>query len=159
MYHVYLNWAAGVYLFLYFFRFLSLKSQNIRFFVTLFCDACKVETWYTHGGKRLIYCVHQIQAARICLFLYFSSFFFLSNRLKTCIYKIVSTYLWWLRSGVCELCSLSAIFNCSSEPKVPLAGPVRGPRLVSPRVVPDKYLMIMHCGQSRRRYTGKTGLE
>ena len=66
----------------------------------------------THMGKGLIYCVHQKQAARIYLFLYFSSFFCLSNwqRLKTCIYKIVSNYLWWLRPGVCELCSLSAVF-------------------------------------------------
>ena len=79
MYHVYLNWAAGVYLFLYFFNFLSFKFQNIIFFVTLFCEAYKVETWYTHGGNWLIYCVHQIQAARIYLFLYFSSFFCLSN--------------------------------------------------------------------------------
>ena len=44
MYHVYLNRAAGVYLFLYFFNFLSLKFQNINFFVTLFCEAYKVET-------------------------------------------------------------------------------------------------------------------
>ena len=68
----------------------------------------------THTGKGLIYCVHQIQVARKYLFLYFSSFFCLCNweRLKTCIYKIVSTYLWWLRPGVCELCSLSAIFVC-----------------------------------------------
>ena len=29
----------------------------------------------THMGKGLIYCVHQIQVARIYLFLYFSSFF------------------------------------------------------------------------------------
>ena len=44
MYHVYLNQAAGVYLFLYFFNFLSLKFQNIKFFITLFCKAYKVET-------------------------------------------------------------------------------------------------------------------
>ena len=44
MYHVYLNWAAGVYLFLYCFNFLSLKFQNIKFFATLFCEAYKVET-------------------------------------------------------------------------------------------------------------------
>ena len=43
-YHVYLNQAAGVYLFLYFFSFLSLKFQNIKCFVTLFCEAYKVET-------------------------------------------------------------------------------------------------------------------
>ena len=31
MYHVYLNQAAGAYLFLYFFYFLSLEFQNIIF--------------------------------------------------------------------------------------------------------------------------------
>ena len=31
LYHVYLNWAANIYLFLYFFNFLSLKFQNIKF--------------------------------------------------------------------------------------------------------------------------------
>ena len=51
MYHVYLNQAAGIYLLLYFFNFLSLKFQNIKFFVTLFCEAYKVETWYTHGQR------------------------------------------------------------------------------------------------------------
>ena len=44
MYRVYLNHAAGVYLFLYFFNFLSLKFQHIKFFITLFCKAYKVET-------------------------------------------------------------------------------------------------------------------
>ena len=44
MYHVYLNQAAGAYLCLYFFNFLCLKFQNINFFVTLFCEAYKVET-------------------------------------------------------------------------------------------------------------------
>ena len=63
--------------------------------------------------KELICYLHQIQTARMYLFLYFSSFFCLSNeqRLKTCFFKIVSTYLWWLLPGVCELCSLSAIFG------------------------------------------------
>ena len=44
----------------------------------------------THMGKGLIYCVHQIQAARIYLFLYFSSFFCLSNwqRLKFASIKL-----------------------------------------------------------------------
>ena len=43
-----------------------------------------------HMGKGLSYCVHHPQAARIYLFLYFSSFFCLSNwqRLKTCFYKL-----------------------------------------------------------------------
>ena len=44
MYHVYLNQAADVYLFLYFFDFLSLKFQNIKFFITLLRKAYKVET-------------------------------------------------------------------------------------------------------------------
>ena len=51
MYHVYLNQAAGAYLFLYFFNFLCLEFQNIRFFVTFFCEAYKVETWYTYGQR------------------------------------------------------------------------------------------------------------
>ena len=72
MYHMYLNQAAGAYLFLYFFNFLSLEFQNIKFFVTFFCKAYNM-------GSGLIYCVHQIQAARIYLFLYFSYFFCLSN--------------------------------------------------------------------------------
>ena len=41
MCHVVLNQAAGFHLFLYFFNFLSLKFQNIKFFVTLFCEAYK----------------------------------------------------------------------------------------------------------------------
>ena len=56
MYHVYLNRTAGVYLFLYFFNFLSLKFQNIKFLVTLFCEAYKVETWYTHGQRVDLLC-------------------------------------------------------------------------------------------------------
>ena len=62
----------------------------------------------THGQ-----CVHQIQAASTYLFLYFSSFFCLSSQQtlkKITSTKIVSTYLWWLLLGLCELCSLSAIF-------------------------------------------------
>ena len=44
MYHVYLNQAAGAYLFLYFFYFLSLEFQNIHFLSIFFCEAYKVET-------------------------------------------------------------------------------------------------------------------
>ena len=44
VYHVYLNQAAGAYLFFHFFNFLSLKFQNIKLFVTLFCEAYKVGT-------------------------------------------------------------------------------------------------------------------
>ena len=44
------------------------------------------------------------------LFLYLS-FFSVSPIGKdyNCFYKIVSTYLWWLQPGVCELCSIPAI--------------------------------------------------
>ena len=76
MYHVYLNQAAGVYLFLYFFNFLSLKLQNIKFLSHFSVRPTKLKL-DTHMGKGLIYCVHQLQAARIYLFLYFF-FLFLS---------------------------------------------------------------------------------
>ena len=110
MYHVCLNRAAGVYLFLYFFNFFLSNSKTFNFGHTFLWG---LQSWnFTHMSKGLIYCVHQIQAARIYLFLYFLLFFCLSNwqRLKTCIYKTVSTYFCWLQPGVCELCSLSAIF-------------------------------------------------
>ena len=48
---VYLNQVAGAYLVLYFFNFLSFEFQNLKFFVTFFCEAYKVETWYTHGQR------------------------------------------------------------------------------------------------------------
>ena len=106
MYHAYLNRAAGVYLFLYFFNFLYLKFQNIKYLVTLFCEAHKVETWYTHGKRVDLLGTSNTSSQKILIPLFF--FFFLS--LQTCIYKIVLTYFWWLRPGICELCSLSAIF-------------------------------------------------
>ena len=79
MYHVYLNQAAGVYLFLYFFNFLSLKFQNINFFVTLFCEAYKVETWYTHGQRVDLLCTPNTSSQNILVPLFF--FFFLSLQL------------------------------------------------------------------------------
>ena len=76
MYHVYLNQAAGVYLFLYFCNFLSLKFQNIKFFVTLSCEAYKVETWYTHGQRVNLLCTPNTSSQNILVPLFF--FFFLS---------------------------------------------------------------------------------
>ena len=73
MYHVYLNQAAGVYLFLYFFNFLSLKFQNIKFLSHFSVRPTKLKL-DTHMDKLLIYCVHQLQAARIYLFLFFLPF-------------------------------------------------------------------------------------
>ena len=74
MYHVYLNHAAGAYLFLYFFNFLSLKFQNINLLSLLSVRPTKLKL-DTHMGKGLIHCVHQIQVVRIYLFLYFLLFF------------------------------------------------------------------------------------
>ena len=111
MYHVYLNQAAGVYLFLYFFNFLSLKFQNIKFFITLFYKANKVETWYTHGQIFYLLCTPITTSQNIFVPLFF--FYFLSLQLakikslllQNCFYiSLMAT------AGVCELCSLSAIF-------------------------------------------------
>ena len=76
MYHVYLN-QAGVYLFPYFSIFLS-QIPKIIFLSHFSVSPTKLKL-DTHMGKGLIYCVHQIQVARIYLFFYFSSFFCLSN--------------------------------------------------------------------------------
>ena len=79
MYHVYLNQAAGAYLFLYFFNFLSLRFQNIKFFVTFFCEAYKVETWHTHGQRVDLLCTPNTSSQNILVPLLF--FFFLSLQL------------------------------------------------------------------------------
>ena len=111
MYHVYLSWAAGVYLFLYFLNFLSLKFQNIKFFVTLFCEAYKVETWYTHGQRVDLLCTPNTSSHNILVPLFLS--FFLALQLA----KIKNLHLQncfnlplMATAGVCELCSLSAVF-------------------------------------------------
>ena len=75
MYHVYLNHTVGVYIFLYFFNFLSPKFQNIKFFVTLFCEAYKVETWYTHGQRVDLLCTPNTSNQNILVPLFY---FFLS---------------------------------------------------------------------------------
>ena len=103
MYHVFLNQAAGFYLFLYFFNFLSLKFQNkflshfsvrpsklkldthiylFLYFFSFLSQNSKPLNFLshfsvrpsklkldTHMSKGLFYCVHQIQTARIFLFL------------------------------------------------------------------------------------------
>ena len=75
IYHVYLNQAAGAYVFLYIFNFLSLKFQNkLLSHFSVRPTKLKLDT---HMGKGLIYCVHQIQACT-CSFI-FLLFFCLSN--------------------------------------------------------------------------------
>ena len=73
MYHVYLNQAAGAYLFLYFFNFLS-NSKTLIVLSHFSVRPTKLIV-DTHMGNGLIFCVHQIQAGKIYLFLFFSSFF------------------------------------------------------------------------------------
>ena len=76
MYQVYLNQAAAVYSFLYFFIFLSLQFSNIKFFCHIFlrnCETYKVETWYSCGQ---MYHMYWNQAVAAYLSLYF--FIFLS---------------------------------------------------------------------------------
>ena len=84
MYHVYLNQAAGAYFFLYFLKFLS-NSKTLKFLSHFSVRPTKLKHDTHMGlglGNGLICWVHQIQTARIYLFLYFSSFFCLSNLAK-----------------------------------------------------------------------------
>ena len=96
MYHVYLNRAAGVYLFLYFFNFLSFKFQNIKFFVTLFYEAYKVETCYTQGQRVDLLCTPNTSSQNTLVPLFFF-FFFLSLQVAK-IKKLTSTKLFQLTS-------------------------------------------------------------
>ena len=68
-----------MFIYSFIFHFFSHQFQNINFLSHFSVSPTKLKL-DTHMGKGLIYCVHQIQAARI-LFLYFSSFF-LSLQLK-----------------------------------------------------------------------------
>ena len=66
-------------MFIYLFSFLSLKFQNIKFFITLFCKAYKVETLYTHGKIVDLLCTPTAASPTILVPLFF--FFFLSLQL------------------------------------------------------------------------------
>ena len=73
MYHMFLNLV--LILFLYFFNFLSLKFQNIKYFVTFFCETYEVETWYTHGQRVDLLCTLNTSSQNILvplLFFFFS---------------------------------------------------------------------------------------
>ena len=80
MYCVYQNQAAAAYLSLYFFIFLSLQFQTLKFFITLFSGTMrprrlKLGTLMDSGQ---MYCIFRNQAVADYLSFYFS-FFFLSN--------------------------------------------------------------------------------
>ena len=115
MYYMNLNQAASAYLFLYFFNCLSLKFQNIKFFATLFWEAYKVETWYTHGQWVDLLHTPNTSSQNILVPLFF--FFILSLQLakiknlhrSTKLFQHTSDGYGW---GRIELCSLSAIFVC-----------------------------------------------
>ena len=70
-YHEYLNQAAGVYLSLYF-SFSQIALTLV--FVTLFCEAYKVETWYTHRQRVDLFCTPNPKSQNILGPLFF--FFF-----------------------------------------------------------------------------------
>ena len=74
MYHVYLNQAAGAYLF-FISSIFFLSNSKTLISLSLFSVRPTKLKLDTHRGKGLIYCVYQIQVARIYLFLYFFLFF------------------------------------------------------------------------------------
>ena len=77
MHHVYLNrLLAFIYSFISSVFFLS-NSKILNFWSHFPVRPTKLK-FDAHMGKGLIYCVHQIQTARIYLFLYLSSFFSVS---------------------------------------------------------------------------------
>ena len=78
MYRVYWNQIAAAYLSIYFFIFLSLQFQTLKFFVTLFSGTVRPGRliFGTHMDSGQMYCVYQNQAAAAYLSLYF--FIFLS---------------------------------------------------------------------------------
>ena len=80
VYHVYWNQAAAVYLFLYFFIFLSLQFTTLKFFVTLFSGTVRPRRLKIgrHMDSGQMYHVYQNQAAAL-IHPFISSFFFLSN--------------------------------------------------------------------------------
>ena len=84
-------------------NFISLSSGTERH------TNLKLDTW----AKGWSIVDTKNQTARIYLFLYFSPIFLSLSlaKIKNLLLQIVSTYLWWLRPGVCELCSLSAILK------------------------------------------------
>ena len=102
MYRVYRNQA--VFFLPSSFFFLS-NFQTLKIFVTLFSGTVRPTKLKlgTQVDSGWMYCVYWNKPASAYLSL--SSFFFLSSfqTSKPCICKIVSTYLWWLWSGVCEL--------------------------------------------------------
>ena len=73
MYHVYLNQAAGAYLFFISLMFFLSNSKNIKFLSHFSARPTKLKL-DAHMGSGLIYCVHQIQAASAYVFLYFFLF-------------------------------------------------------------------------------------
>ena len=68
MYHVYLNQAAGAYLFLCFLNFLSLKFQTIKHFVACSCEAYKLKlnTQLSNVLKISTHCFLFLQNAYKC---------------------------------------------------------------------------------------------
>ena len=71
MFHVYLNHTAGfIYSFISTIFFLS--NFKTLFFVTLFCEAYKVETWYTHAQRVALLCTPNTSRQNILVPLFFT---------------------------------------------------------------------------------------
>ena len=112
VHNIYLNQAAGAYLFLYCFNFLSLQFQNINFL----SQACKVKL-DTHMGNGLIYCVHQNQAASTYMFFIFLLFLSLqlanikNLHLQNCfnIPRMAMAGGMWALLTVCYICIMTDI--------------------------------------------------
>ena len=98
-------WRLFIPSFLHFYFLSNFKTLNFLSHFSVRSTKLKLNT---HMGEGLICCVHQLQADRIYLFLYFSSFFSVS--LAKIRNLLLQNCFWWLRPGVCELCLLSAIF-------------------------------------------------
>ena len=101
-------------LFLYFFNFLSLQFQNIKFFVTLFCSY-KVETWYTHEQRIDPLCTPNASSQNILVLLFFS--FFLSLQLakikNLLLQNCFNIPLMAMARGMLALFTLCYIWACA----------------------------------------------
>ena len=108
---VYQTQAAAAYLFLYFFRFLSLQFSNIKNFCCTFlrnCEAYKVETWYTHGHWVDVSCIPQ--SGYYFLFVAYFPIFLSLQYSKIKFSSPFSQKLWGLES--LNLVHLSTMGGC-----------------------------------------------
>ena len=118
MYHVYLNQGL-VCIYSFISSIFFSQIQNIKFLVTLFCEAYKVETWYTHGPRIDLLCTPNTSSQNILVPLFF--FFFLSLQLakikKLHLQNCFSLPLMATAGGMWAMLTLCYIFPfpCSDD--------------------------------------------